>query len=115
MEKKKTETYLFNLIGRIVLIFGARSLKHLALIFIIFGVSGSLSVFVSGQILETLGLEPVYFNTVLYWSLRIVILFFVYQIILILVSICFGEFQHFSKYSLRFIKLFKSSRNNNGN
>lgn len=113
MEKKKIDSSLFILINRIVLVFGARSIKHLALIFIIFGVSGSLSVFVSGQILEIIGLEFESLNNIIYWILRILILFIVYQIILMLVSGCFGEFQHFSKYSLRLVKLFKFSRNKN--
>lgn len=113
MEKKKIDSPLRTLINRIVLIFGARSPKHLALIFFIFGVSGSLSVVVSGQILDLIGLEFVLLNNFLYWTFRILILFVVYQIILILVSVCFGEFQHFSKFSMRLINFFKISRNNN--
>ena len=89
------------LIEKLEIIFKARSKIHLVIIFLIFGISGGASIFVSDIVLHFLNLEKFYVSQLIYWPLRLIVLFFCYQLILLVVSACFGELKHFSKYTQR--------------
>ena len=89
------------LIDKLESIFKARSKIHLVVIFLIFGISGSASIFLSDIVLDFFNLEKFDFSQQIYWPLRLIVLFFCYQFILLAVSACFGEFKHFSKYTKR--------------
>ena len=88
--------------------FKARSKPHLLLIFLIFGISGSASIFVSDIVLDFLNLEQFDVPRFIYWPLRLFLLFVCYHFILLFVSACFGEFKHFSKYSQRIFFFLKN-------
>ena len=92
---------ILALIKKLEEVFKARSKTHLLLIFLIFGISGSASIFVSEIVLGVLNLEKFNVPRLIYWPLRIIILFVCYQIILLFVSACFGEYKHFSRYTQR--------------
>ena len=98
---------LKTIMKKLIIAFKARSKAHLVLIFLIFGLSGILSISASDIVLDFLGLVQNTTNALIYWPTRLVTLFLVYQLILLLVSACFGEFRHFSKYSLKLIKRLK--------
>ena len=87
--------------------FKARSKLHLFLIFLIFSISGSVSIFVSDLLLKLLRLESSHIPIFIFWPLKIFVIILSYQIILLLVSACFGELKYFSKYSLKILNLFK--------
>ena len=76
--------------------------------FLIFGVSGSASIFVSDIVLDVLNLEKFDVPKQIYWPLRLIVLFFCYQFILLAVSACFGELKHFSKYTKRIFFFLKN-------
>ena len=92
---------ILALIKKLEEVFKARSKTHLLLIFLIFGISGSASIFVSEIVLGVLNLEKFNVPRLIYWPLRIIILFVCYQFILLFVSACFGEYKHFSRYTQR--------------
>ena len=89
--------------------FNARSYKHLMIIFIIFAISGGLAVFCSKFLLMLLNFEALSSGNYIYWPLRVLILLFAYQVILLFVSTIFGEFQHFKKYSLKFLSFLRKT------
>ena len=97
-----------SLIEKFETIFKARSKLHLLVIFSIFGISGSASIVVSEIVLGILNLERFDVSQVIYWPLRLIILFFCYQLILLAVSACFGELKHFSKYTQRIFFFLKN-------
>ena len=99
--------YLIYGIGRLKLLFKARSTYHLFIIFLIFSISGGASLLASDSILKILKLDTFYNNQFLYWMLKIPIIIISYQFILLAVSAAFGEFKHFSKYSLKLFSIFK--------
>ena len=105
--KKSLKRKLELLIERLITVFKARSKAHLLLIFLIFGLSGILSVSASDVVLAILGLDKNTTTTFIYWPTRLITLFIVYQGILLMVSACFGEFNHFSRYSLKLIRRIK--------
>ena len=71
------------------------------IVFLVFGISGSLSVYVSKPLLELLNYEEFISNSVIQIILRILIIFPIYQIILLAVASIFGEFNYFWKFGGR--------------
>lgn len=88
-------------------LFKARSKIHLVLIFFIFGISGSISLFLSDYVLELLNSGLLNLNHFYLLILRLLVLIILYQFILLIVSVVFGEFNYFSKYSLKLLSLIK--------
>ncbi len=99
--------YLIDITERLKLLFRARSTYHLFIIFLIFSISGGASLWVSDHILNFLGLESFFSSAFIYWILKIPIIILSYQFILLAVSAVFGEFKHFSRYSLKLFSIFK--------
>ena len=89
--------------------FNARSYRHLMVIFIIFAISGGVAVFCSKFLLLLLNLDRSSLSNYIYWPIRLVVLLIAYQFILLFVSTIFGEFNHFKKYSLKFISIIRKS------
>tara|TARA_B100000767_G_C19744463_1_gene527792 strand:- start:1000 stop:1332 length:333 start_codon:yes stop_codon:yes gene_type:complete len=78
------------------------------IIFIVFGITGSSSVVVADPIMEVLGILPVYFENiflgnVVYWMLRILVIFPVYQILLLLFGILFFQFKFFWNFEKKIL------------
>ncbi len=99
---------VIGIIGHFKLLFDARSTYHLFVIFLIFSISGSASIYVSDHVLKILTLQAKDINPILYWTFKIPAVILSYQFILLAVSAVFGEFKHFSKYSLKFLVLLKN-------
>ena len=100
--------YLKYITERLKLLFRVRSTYHLFVIFLIFSISGSASLWVSDHILNFLRLELFYSSALIYWILKIPIIILSYQFILLAVSAVFGEFEHFSQYSLKTFSILKN-------
>ena len=95
------------MINNLINFFGANSKLHLLKIFIIFGLAGSLSVVLSEPILQLVSIEKFISNKFFYWLIRLIIIFSIYQIVLIGVALVFGEFRYFKKFFIKFINYFK--------
>ena len=63
-------------------IFNANSLSHLIIIFIVFGITGSLSVVLSEPILNYLKLDEITNYVFVHMLLRIIVILIVYQFFL---------------------------------
>ena len=87
--------------------FNAKSKVHLLVIFFIFALSGSLSLWVSSPIMSALDLKNILNNYPLYIFFRILIIIPIYQLILIVVAAIFGEFQYFWEFEKKFLKRIK--------
>ena len=100
---------------------GITSNFQMVIIFIVFAITGSVSAKLASPVLELLGVYPSYFveiqlGTVIYTLLRILIIFPIYQALLIVVATIFFQFKFFwefekkilSKMGLKF--LFKKKR-----
>ena len=92
------------MINNLINFFGANSKLHLLKIFIIFGLAGSLSVFLSEPLLQLISIEKFISNKFIYWLIRLIIIFPIYQFVLIGVAFVFGEFRYFKKFFNKFIK-----------
>ena len=94
---------------KILKIFKVDTVFRLIIVFIVFGITGSLSVVVGDYFFN---LFFPFSEGLFYWILRILIIFPVYQILLIIVGSIFGEFKYFwemEKKILKRLKILKSS------
>lgn len=74
---------------------GIKSRWQLAIICIVFAITGSLSVKVASPVLNFIGLEKGTMSAWLYYPLRILAIFPVYQVLLIIIGTLFGQFRFF--------------------
>ena len=95
------------MINSLINFFGANSKVHLFKIFIIFGLAGSLSVFLSDPLLQLVSIENFISNKFFYWLIRLILIFPIYQFVLIFLALVFGEFGYFKKIFTKFINYFK--------
>ena len=95
------------MINNLINFFGANSRYHLFKIFIIFGLAGSLSVILSEPLLQLVSIEKFISNKFFYWLIRLILIFPIYQFVLIGVALVFGEFRYFKKFFIKFINYFK--------
>ena len=78
------------------------------LIFIIFGISGSLTLILSEPIINFIKANGIVENTFILLFLRIIIIFPLYQLVLISIATIFGEFNYFLSFERSMLrKLFK--------
>ena len=92
------------MINNLINFFGANSKLHLIKIFIIFGLAGSLSVVLSEPLLQLVSIEKFISNKFFYWLIRLILIFPIYQFVLIGLALVFGEFRYFKKFFKKFIK-----------
>ena len=95
------------MINNLIIFFGANSKLHLLKIFFIFGLAGSLSVFISEPLIQFVSIENFISNKFFYWLIRLILIFPIYQFVLIGVALVFGEFRYFKKFFIKFINYFK--------
>lgn len=83
---------------------GIYSNWQLIVIFIVFGITGSSSVFVAKPVLELVGLDRTAFSPDFWWggffyyALRLILIFPFYQILLVAFGWIFGQFKFFWEF-----------------
>ena len=75
--------------------FKVESNFQLLIVNVVFAVTGTISVILAGFILDFIGLDINALSSSLYWTLRVLILMPIYQILLIIIGAVFGEFTYF--------------------
>ncbi|SEC33657.1 hypothetical protein SAMN05192540_2922 [Maribacter dokdonensis] len=82
---------------------------QLVIIFIVFAITGSSSVYVAKPFLNLIGLQQENFSTAwwgspLYWFLRILLIFPFYQVLLVIYGWLFGQFRFFWAFEKKMLK-----------
>jgi len=75
--------------------FNIDSFSQFVQINLVFAITGSLSVVFSGLLMDFFHINDQQFSPLIYWPIRIIFVFFCYQILLLLVAIPFGQFRYF--------------------
>ena len=65
------------------------SFFQFVLVMIVFAITGSLSLIVTVSLFEVLNLNVDSFSPLVFWPLRIIFIFFVYQVLLLIIAIPF--------------------------
>ena len=68
---------------------------QLLIIFIVFAITGSLSLFIADPILNFFGFEKHLINAWVFWPVRIFIIFPIYQVLILIIGTIFGQFDFF--------------------
>ena len=95
---------------KIFKIFKVESYFRLFVIFLVFGITGSLSVYLGKYILIGIFSENFIENDY-FWIIRLLMIFPLYQFLLIIIGSIFGEFRYFweiEKKILSRLKILKS-------
>ncbi len=88
LEKKWAVTYRWELIA----------------IFIVFAITGSTAARISDPLLSFLGLDRASTSGWVYWPIRILLIFPIYQILLVFVGWLFGQFQFFWAFEKKMLR-----------
>ena len=99
------------MIEKLINLFKVKNLKQLVIVFLVFSITGSLSV-VLGEPIINFFFEDSFENNFYFWIVRIIIIFPLYQILLIIIGTIFGEFRYFwriEKKILMRLKIIRSS------
>lgn len=88
---------------------GLQSNLQVFLIILVFAINGSFATYIAKPLTTFIGLSTET-NGWIYWPIRIILLFFVYQITLPIVGFCFGQFNFFWNFSKKTLKHLGLSR-----
>ena len=96
-----------KILKKLILVFEAKSLIHLIKIFLIFGLAGSLSLYLSELIYNYINIKDFVNIYIVKLFIKIIFLIIMYQITLLSIAIIFGEFKYFFKFFKKFFNRFK--------
>ncbi|RZN83354.1 MAG: diacylglyceryl transferase [Winogradskyella sp.] len=82
---------------------GIESNFQLFIILLVFSLNGSLSLFFAKPILTFLGITIETLNPILFWALRILVVFIVYQFLLVALGALFGQYKFFWKFEKKML------------
>ena len=102
--------YLFELeclMEKIRKLFKVDSNYQLFIVNVVFAITGSLALYLAGILLDLINISTDNTNTLIYWTLRIILILPVYQVLLLLVGAIFGEFKYFWAMEKKIINRFK--------
>lgn len=83
---------------------GVESNWQIAVIFIVFAVTGSTASYIGKPILNYLNITPESFSSAGYWIVRILLLFIMYQIMLVFFGWVFGQFKFFWAFEKKMLR-----------
>ena len=88
---------------------GIDSNLQLIIIFVVFAITGSSSVYVAKPFLAWIGLERAAFpeawwSAWVYWTLRLLLIFPFYQVLLVIYGWLFGQFKFFWNFEKKMLK-----------
>ena len=77
---------------------GITSNFQIVLILVGFAINGSFAAYIARPLTEAVGLDPETTSWWIFWPLRILLVFAVYQATLPIVGFCVGQFRFFLEY-----------------
>jgi len=82
---------------------GIKSNFQFFIILVVFSITGSLAVFIAKPLLNLVGLEKEQISPWVFWPFRILIIFPIYQILIIIIGALFGQFQFFWNFEKKML------------
>ncbi len=81
---------------------GINSNWQVIIILLVFTVTGSTSVYIAKPVLDFFGITSE-LGSLIYWTLRIIVIFTLYQFLLVSYGWLFGQYKFFSKFVKKFL------------
>ena len=88
---------------KLLSVFKAETVGQLIVILVVFSVTGSTAVYVAGPVLDFVGINSESIPTWAFWPLRILVIFPIYQCLLIVVGTLAGQFRYFWEFEKKFL------------
>ena len=82
---------------------GITSNIQIFLIFIVFAINGSFAAWVADPLTALFGISKSLTKGFIYWPLRIILIFPIYQVLLVFVGFVFGEFKFFWEFEKKML------------
>lgn len=82
---------------------GIDSNFQIIIIFVVFGITGSISTKLAAPVTEFIGLDVETTSSWVYWSARILLIFPIYQVLLVFFGWLFGQFQFFWNFEKKML------------
>lgn len=93
-----------KVIDRLKAKWGITSNIQIMLILIVFAINGSFAAWVASPATAFIGLDRATTHALIYWPLRILLIFPIYQLTLPIVGFLFGQFRFFWNFELRMLR-----------
>jgi hypothetical protein len=74
---------------------GITSNYQIIIILLVFSITGSIAVWIAKPVLNLVGLDKEAVSPWLFWPIRILIIFPIYQILIVIIGTLFGQFKFF--------------------
>ena len=95
MKKEGALKFTVAMLNKLKEKWGVTSNFQLIIIFFVFSVTGSLSLWVAKPLLDFIGLDRSTVSSWIFWPVRISIIFPIYQILIVIIGAFFGQFKFF--------------------
>ncbi|MCO6163940.1 DUF6787 family protein [Flavobacterium sp. NRK F7] len=76
---------------------------QLLIIFIVFAITGSTAAYISKPITNAIGITKESMSLWLYWPVRLLLIFPLYQVLLVLIGTFFGQFKFFWEFEKKML------------
>ena len=83
---------------------GISSNWQIVIIFIVFGITGSVSAKLAGPLTEIIGITQDSVSAWVYWPVRVLLIFPIYQVLLVSFGWLFGQFAFFWNFEKKMLK-----------
>jgi hypothetical protein len=80
---------------------------QLTIIFIVFAITGSTAAYLSKPVTTALGITKENLSLWLYWPIRLIVIFPVYQVLLVVLGALFGQFHFFWEFEKKMLNRMK--------
>ena len=82
---------------------GIKSNFQIFLILVVFAINGSFAAWVAKPITNVIGLSQETLHPFIFWPIRILLIFPIYQLTLPIVGLVFGQFKFFWNFEKKFL------------
>ncbi len=76
---------------------------QLVIILIVFSVTGSIAVWIAKPLLDFIGLDKTILSPWVFWPIRILIIFPIYQVLIVFIGALFGQFTFFWNFEKKML------------
>jgi hypothetical protein len=82
---------------------GITSNYQIIIILLVFSITGSIAVWIAKPVLNLIGLDKEVVSPWLFWPIRILIIFPIYQILIVIIGTLFGQFKFFWSFEKKML------------
>ena len=83
---------------------GIKSNFQILVILVVFAINGSFAAWVAKPITNFIGIDQQNLSPLIFWPVRILLIFPIYQVTLPIVGFAFGQFKFFWEFEKKFLK-----------